>query len=612
MGLPDQWDTCSRTMMFEGVPKRLAHWGDIIAIGLVHDVVLLDAITGIRTSVLGGHTGRIDSLAFSQDGTLLMSGSEDKTVRVWDVQTGGVIRTFDHHPSEVVGTFDHHPRRFVGAFVRHLSAYFAASISSDGAMVALGTDDGIVRLCDVRTGGCNSIKMYDAKVKAIEFSPINPRHFISSSEGGNVRQWDIDGDQVGRSYHEADKVEDLAWTRDATRFVSCGGQVATVRDAESGAVVVKLDAPNKSSSFNLCCLSPDGRFVACATDTAIWVWDITISGARLVGHLVGHSNSILFLAFPSSLISGGRDQSMKFWKSSGFSMDPTTPDQITARGPFPAIRSIKLFAEEEMVVTSDEDGVVKTWEAMTGRCKSSFSTPAKGKCATHLARNTLIVVWCPDPDADSDGDEYMEIRGDDEEYMEIRGDSDRDSDRDTAMEYHIWDVYNGQLLRKFHSSQSHIRDLAISEDGSKIFGLGYDCIAAVSMQTGEEVGRVELESGGVYNLFVRGSKVWIDDPRRGRWDFGVLGVSPCEEFPDGPQLKLVNSERIGTIEPCWMEDIIRKRQVFRSLERYLDRDRQLKWDGRYLFNFFRSGEIIMIIDFDPVLFPRSASFDNTL
>ena len=147
------------------VPIASAHWGEIIAIGLRYEVVLLDAITRIRTSVLCGHRGLILSLAFSQDGTLLMSGSVDMTVGVWDVQTSGVIRTFYHYPF----------------------ANFAPSISPDGTTVALGTNDGRVRLWDVRTGKCNSIKMDDGKVKIIEFSPINSRHFISLS-GGIMRQ----------------------------------------------------------------------------------------------------------------------------------------------------------------------------------------------------------------------------------------------------------------------------------------------------------------------------------------------------------------------------------------------------------------------------------------
>ena len=557
MGLPGQWDTCARTMMLENIPLASAHWGDIIAIGLGHDVVLFDAITGTRTSVLCGHGNVIYSLASSQDGTILMSGSNDTTVKVWDVQTGGVIRTFDHHPP----------------------THFSASISSDGAVVALGTNGGTVRLCDVRTGGCNSIKMYPGKVMIIKFSPVNARRFISSS-AGVVGQWDIDGHQIWISYH-AGAVMDLAWTRDGTRFVSCGGKTATVRDAESGAVVVKLDAPDQSSSFDLGCFSPDGGFVACAADTTIWVWDITISGGRPVGRLVGHSGSIQFLTFSSSLISGGSDRSMKFWKSSSFSMDLTSSDQMAARGSLTEILSIKLFAEEGMVVTSDREGVVKVWDVMTGRCKASFSTPAKGKRDTHLARNTLIIVWCPD--------------------------ADRHMDMDMGMEYHIWDVYKGQLLRKFHSYLSHIRDLKISGNGSTIFGLEYGCIAAMSIQTGEEVGRVEMECEELYSLCVRGSKVWVDNSPCRRWDFEGMGVRPFEEFPDGPQLKLVDSNRNRDIKPCWVEDLVTKRRVFRSLEKYLDCGRKLKWDGRYLFNWSSSGEDIMIIDFDPVLCPLSGS-----
>ena len=585
MGLPDKWDTCSRTMMFEDELTACLHWGDTIAIGLGCNVVFLDVITGIRTSVLCGHKSSIRCLASSQDGTLLLSGSLDKTARVWDVQTGAVIRTFSHP-----------------------FAYFAASISSDGAIVALGTNDGTVRLWDVRTGECNSIKMHDGTVTDIKFSPINSRHFISSSLGGIVKQWDIDGDQNWPSYHEADDVHDLTWTRDGTRFVSCG-DVATVRDAESGAVVVKLDAPDKSSSLHLGCFSPDGRFVACADDITIWVWDITISGGRLVGCLVGHSDNIEFLAFPSSLISGSYDRSIKFWKSSSFSMDSTTSDQMAEHGSFPEIQSIKLFAEEGMVVTSDEDGVVKIWDVTTGRCKSSFSTPAEGRRDTHLTRDTLIVVWCPTLASDRDSDLDFDSDSDRNIYSGLNIDSDSDSDSGLDLDldldlyagrganYHIWDVYKGQLLRKFRSSPLFF-DLKISGDASKILMLGFDRIAALSMQTGEAVGHVELERQ-VDKFLVRGSKVWVNDRPHRIWDFGGPGAPTIEEFLDGPQLKLVKPRRDREVKPCWMVDIVANRVVLYSLERYLDCCRKLKWDGRYLFNWSPSGEDIMIIDFDP-------------
>ena len=107
---------------------------------------------------------------------------------------------------------------------------------------------------------------------------------------------------------------------------------------------------------------------------------------------------------------------------------------MDAPGP---IRSAKLFAEDGIVVTDHSDGVMKTWDLMTGTSKA-FSTPTTGILDTHLAGDTLVMVWW------------------------IGGEK----------EYHIWDVYKGQHLRSFSLSMPHLQDLKISGDGSKIFGLG--------------------------------------------------------------------------------------------------------------------------------------------
>ena len=119
-GLPDEWDTCSRTIFFEGQPSALAYNGDIIAVGLESsDIVILDAITGSSASVFSGHSDEVSSVSFSEDGALLVSGSEDKTVKLWDVQTGGVVKTFSGH----------------------LSAVSSASLSPDRTMIVSGSRD---------------------------------------------------------------------------------------------------------------------------------------------------------------------------------------------------------------------------------------------------------------------------------------------------------------------------------------------------------------------------------------------------------------------------------------------------------------------------------------
>jgi hypothetical protein len=92
------WGLCSRTVTLDSAPLALACWKDIIAVGLdSSDIIILDAITGSQAALLAGHTKWVESVTFSSDGTLLVSGSGDKTLKLWDVQTGGVVKTFHGH-----------------------------------------------------------------------------------------------------------------------------------------------------------------------------------------------------------------------------------------------------------------------------------------------------------------------------------------------------------------------------------------------------------------------------------------------------------------------------------------------------------------------------------
>ena len=102
-GIPAEWGTCSRTVALNHIPLSLACWKDIIAVGLgSRNIIILDGITGTQSAVLPGHTGHVRSVVFSSDGTLLVSGSDDETVKLWDVQTGGVVNTFHGHTVRVL------------------------------------------------------------------------------------------------------------------------------------------------------------------------------------------------------------------------------------------------------------------------------------------------------------------------------------------------------------------------------------------------------------------------------------------------------------------------------------------------------------------------------
>ena len=135
-GIPTEWGTCSCTVTFDSIPKGLACWKDLIAVGLGSgDMITFDGITGTQTAVLSGHRDSVYCLTFSLDGSLLVSGSFDKTVKLWDVQTGGTINTFHDHTSHV----------------------YSVSLSIDCTMIASGFADKTIHLWNIQKRECSHI-----------------------------------------------------------------------------------------------------------------------------------------------------------------------------------------------------------------------------------------------------------------------------------------------------------------------------------------------------------------------------------------------------------------------------------------------------------------------
>src|SRR5712672_2364480 len=90
----------------------------------------LSVIETAGARVLTGHTGAVNSVAFSPDGAWLSTASEDKTARVWNAATGELLHTLSGHEDAV----------------------FAAPFSPDGSKIATVSADLTPRLWDARTG----------------------------------------------------------------------------------------------------------------------------------------------------------------------------------------------------------------------------------------------------------------------------------------------------------------------------------------------------------------------------------------------------------------------------------------------------------------------------
>ena len=293
---------------------------------------------GLPDSHFSGYTDWVRSLTFSSDGRLLVSGSHDKTINLWDVQTGGIIKTFHGHTDFIC----------------------SVSISSNCTMIASGSMDQTICLWDIQTGECCCvIKQHDA-VTHVKFSPTDPQ-CLTSVSGGKVQKWDIHGHQVGPTYDGSH----IAFSLDGAQVVVCQGMVVVIQGTSSGAIIAKFLGSN--DDFEHCCFSPSGKSVAVVAGYSIYVWDITSSDPHLIGTFVGHTNYITSLTFFPSLISTSCDQSVKFWQ-----VCTSHPAVIESKSTSAPVKSITLQVQDGIAISSDSDGVVKTWDISTSLCRASF------------------------------------------------------------------------------------------------------------------------------------------------------------------------------------------------------------------------------------------------
>ncbi|KJA23435.1 hypothetical protein HYPSUDRAFT_137760, partial [Hypholoma sublateritium FD-334 SS-4] len=292
---------------------------------------------------LHGHEYSVRSVAFSPDGKHIVSGSLDKTIRIWDAETG---------------------KQIVQPLRGHTSTVISVAFSNDGKRIVSGSHDWTVCIWDVEAGKQVGppFQRHTAPVLSVAFS-LDDKHILSGSDDKTVRLWDLETGKEVRVFQCTDQVNSVAFSPDGKRIASgLYDRTILIWDAERG---TQMGEPIRGHADRIksIAFSPDGKHIVSGSDdNTVRIWD-SETGRQVGEPLKGHTDSVLSVAFSPDgkrIVSGSFDGTVRMWNSE-------TRQQIGEpyTGHTDWIWSVAFSPDGKYVVSGSEDKTVRIWDAET-------------------------------------------------------------------------------------------------------------------------------------------------------------------------------------------------------------------------------------------------------
>ena len=236
------------------------------------------------------HAGPVTSVKFSRNGMSVLTGSEDRTVRLWDTKKGKPLHG-------------------------HLGIVTDVCFLPDNLSVLSASMDRSVRIWDTRKGNNQfAQKGHSDGVTAIACSP-NGKIVISACMDHSLYIWDtINKMTLHTLKGHLDVVRTIAFARDGRSFFSGGDDAFIIHwHVETGNLVSKLEG--HESSIHSIAVSPDGMLIASgSSDNTVRIWHLTNGECLSVlkGKL-GDIHAVTFSPNGKFLIAAGSSGCMQFW-----------------------------------------------------------------------------------------------------------------------------------------------------------------------------------------------------------------------------------------------------------------------------------------------------------
>jgi serine/threonine protein kinase len=279
-----------------------------------------------------GHEGAIENIAFTPDGKRLVTVSQDKTARVWDVAAGRELVRFTGHPDTIRGLailpdnrraatagwggivrlWDLDTGAEIQRYVGHRGDVWSVACDTAGKRLITGGTDRTVRIWDIESGKPQQkLSESFSTVTAALFLP-DGRRAVSASEDGTIRLWDLRTEKVVNHYSAPKMVYRLSLCPLGRRVIF--GSDKELFRWDPDAKGHRMTIPSEEAVEGGVGL-PDGRVVAAMVDGTIRIWDVNPPLERHV--YPGNGQAVLAVAVAPDgqhIASGGRDKIARLWR----------------------------------------------------------------------------------------------------------------------------------------------------------------------------------------------------------------------------------------------------------------------------------------------------------